>query len=261
MTPPAPFATLAILALGTCRMAWRERWPLGLLGLLVAGWLLALLAEPVSLTGSTQASPLLAGFWLRLASLFELALLVILTISRERQQRLLELLLALPYPRSTLFWGRLLGFHLLALAAATLCGLLMLPLLPWPVALAWSITLACELLILTTIALVLTLAIRQPTLAMTTTAGFYLLARALPAIRLMADDPGQGLPAWVGDGLNGALTGLAWLLPDLERFTVSHWLAYGNVTWESLGAMLLETALQVLLWSAIGLVDLARKPM
>ncbi|GAB0057017.1 hypothetical protein SIID45300_01337 [Candidatus Magnetaquicoccaceae bacterium FCR-1] len=260
MSPPTPRATLAILAMATCRMAWRERWHLGLMGLLVTGWLLALLAEPIALTETGHTSAILAGFWLRLASLFEMALLVILTISRERQQRLLECLLALPLPRATLFWGRLLGFHLLALGVAALCGLLMLPLLPGPVTLAWSLTLACELLILATLALLLALAIRQPTLAMTGTAGFYLLARLLPAIRLMADEPGHELPGWSGHILDGTLTGLAWLLPDLERFTVSHWLAYGHVTWESFGPMLVETALQVLLWSAIGLIDLARKP-
>ena len=90
-------------------------------------------------------------------------------------------------------------------------------------------------------------------------AGFYLLARALSAIRLISDTPiaggdttAQRLIAWLVDAL-------ALVLPALDRFTQSAWLVDGAGSWPLLGSCLLQAALYTALLGAAAMFDFYRR--
>ena len=78
-------------------------------------------------------------------------------------------------------------------------------------------------------------------------AGFYLLARSLTAIQLMSNSPlaienplSHQVMSWLVDGL-------ALVLPALDRFTQSVWLADAAAGWSAVGSC----ATQVLLYSSL----------
>ena len=68
-------------------------------------------------------------------------------------------------------------------------------------------------------------------------------------------DPGalsSRVIAWLVDGI-------AFLLPDLYRFTPSEWLAYNTGSVEALAPVLAQTAVYVTLLTGAALFDLYRK--
>ena len=55
------------------------------------------------------------------------------------------------------------------------------------------------------------------------------------------------------------IQGLSWLLPSLERFTVSEWLVYSNAGLTDLLLVIVQTVIYVVLISSAALFDLYRK--
>src|SRR5690349_20746097 len=90
---------------------------------------------------------------LRVAAVFIVAVFVITSMVRESTDKVTELLLSLPAPRSTYFFGKFAGYASVAVILALVCAL-PLALLATPSGLAlWIASLVCELLIVTAISL------------------------------------------------------------------------------------------------------------
>jgi ABC-type Na+ efflux pump permease subunit len=232
-------------------------------------WLLAVvvisslgLSEFVGEVAITEAaetkSALLAGF-LRLFSVFLVGLFVTTSVVRDLNDKVLESLLALPLPRSAYYFGKLLGFMALSVSAAPLVAAgLLLHAPPVQVAL-WVLSLMCEMVIVGTVALVCIFSFHHLTTALSAVFGFYVLARMIGAIELLGTSPliPAGQPSQVV--INAVISGIAFLLPDLYRFTPSRWLMYEGAGWADLAPIMGQTAVYLALMIGVGLFDLYRK--
>ena len=198
---------------------------------------------------------------MRSCAVFTTSLFVIASMVRELQDKGLELVLSMPVARGAYCAGRLAGFAGVSMLPTLAC----IPALAWfappeQVAL-WTISLGLELLIVTAMSLLCALTFPQATWALGTVIGFYALSRTMAALQLMAQGPpgaGTSVSQWI---VGAFVDALAFVLPDLDRFTESDWLVYGAGTITDLGFAAMQTLVYVaLLWTA-ALFDLYRKAL
>jgi hypothetical protein len=229
-----------------------------LLALVVlCGFLGAQFVGELAITESRQVQAALLGVFLRLVLVFVVGLFVITSISREFNDKIVELMFSLPLPRAGYYTGKLMGYGAVAVLAA-LPALLLVLLFTEPAgALLWGLSLALELMLAVAVALLFAFAFTQVTLAFTAFAGFYLLARVIEAIRLMAEQPVAAGPAHAW--LARLVEAIAYLLPDLDRFTRGEWLAYPGLYWADLGAVAIQTGIYLALLTGVALFDLYRR--
>ncbi|RME34775.1 MAG: ABC transporter permease [Gammaproteobacteria bacterium] len=249
------------IAAFTCLEAARDRLFLILLAVLVAGLGLAQFVGAIAITERSALQGGLLGAGLRLFVVSIVCLFVIASNVREEQGRFTQLLFSLPLPRYRYYFGKLLGYGLVAAMASLLAGMLLLLHAPWPVVLLWTISLLCETILMATVALACLFTFRNILPALSAVAAFYLLARSIDALQLIAHgplrdpgDPAQRVMAAVIDGL-------AWLLPSLARFTPSGWLIHAEAGWSDLSFVLGQTLVYSLLMVGVGLFDLYRRPL
>ena len=187
------------------------------------------------------------------------ALFVITSMVREFDDKVLELVLALPVPRAHYYFGKLLGFSLLAALTAVVFGLVLLIYVPADQVLLWVISLTCELLIVTALSLLCLFTFAQVTLALSAVMAFYLLARSIDAFRLMAEYPVAAADTLSHRVIQWVIEGLAFLLPSFERFTSSAWLVYHSGAWADLLPIAAQTLIYLTLLAGAALFDLYRK--
>ncbi|MBY0436942.1 MAG: ABC transporter permease [Burkholderiales bacterium] len=254
-------AQLSAVVRFTMLEAWRSKLPWLLL--LALGCTLAasqLAAELAITEGGRFRAALLAG-GVRFAWVFIFAVYVIGSLTRELNERGFEVALALELDRSTWVAGKLAGFLLPAFAAALCLFPLLATMAPPAAAAAWCLSLAFELSVVIAAALFFTLNLASVPAAAVLTAGFYLLARTIDALVLIASaSPLIVAGAW-RDFARMTVDALAWLLPPLGRFTQGSWLA-GQVPDASLlGLMAAQSAVYVVLLGAAALVDFHRRDL
>lgn len=226
---------------------------LGAVGL--AGFL-----HELALTESRQLQAALLGALLRLAAVFLVATFVITSMVREANDKGLELLMALPMPRTVYLAGKLLGFGALAVLPAMLFGALALLLAPPAQAALWAFSLLCECWIVAAFSLLCMLTLQQVLPAMAAALAFYLMARSIGVLQLLGQNGGAHAD-WTQQVLAGGIDTLALLLPHLDQFTRSDWLVYHGGNSADLLAISVQTALYVTLMAAAGLFDLYRKQL
>ena len=87
---------------------------------------------------------------------------------------------------------------------------------------------------------------------------FYLLVRSITSIQLMAHGPLSNQAETSQYVLVRVVDTLAYLLPDLGRFTRTEWLLYPS-SFDVLGPVAVQTLIYILLLSGVALFDLYRK--
>lgn len=234
----------------------RLLWLLVLIALAAVG--LAGFLGDVALTESRQVQASLLAAGLRFAAVFLTVVFVVTSMLREANDKGLELLLALALPRAAYLLGKLCGFAALALLPALLFGALCLFFAPWDQCLLWSASLACELWIAAAFSLLCVLSFNQPLPALAATFGFYLLARAIGGLQLIAHGPfnSHGTSQRL---IGAALDVIAAVLPRLDQFTRTEWLVYHGGDAAALASIAIQTAICVALLTAAALFDLYRK--
>jgi ABC-type Na+ efflux pump permease subunit len=219
---------------------------------------LALFVSQVALTESAALQAALLGALLRACAVFLVAAQVTASTLREIQDRGLELMLSLPFSRTTHYVGRLAGFvacgALLAIAFAA-------PLLAWvpPGAVAlWALSLAVEAALVAAAALFFAMTLAQFAAAIAATVGLYLLARSIGAIQAIASGPltDASLPARIAQH---SVDAVALLLPRLEALTRTAWLLYEPPLPGAYAAALGSALLYTVLLVAAGLFDFHRR--
>ena len=160
----------------------------------------------------------------RLCAVFLASLYVLASISREFNDKGLEVLLALDVPRSHYICGKLAGFMLTACAIAVLLSLPLWVLAPTGAAMMWTVSLAIELALITALSLFCIVTFSQLLPAAGFVAAFYLLARSLTAMRLMSANPVAGQDTLSHQFTRGLVDGLGYLMPALDRWTDTAWL-------------------------------------
>jgi hypothetical protein len=222
--PAGTFAQLSAIARFTVLEAWRSRLPLLLL--LTLGFALAAgaFAAELAITDSARFRLAIGASTLRLSWVFIIAVYVIGSLTRELNERGFEAALSLEITRTTWMLGKLAGYLLCALIAVTCAALVLVWLAPAAAVAAWSASLLFELAIVAAAAVFFTVSLSSLPAAALLCAGFYLLARAIDALQLIA-----GGSTLIGAGLwrdfaQWAIGALGWLLPALGRFAPSGWL-------------------------------------
>lgn len=227
--------------------------------ILLAGFGLAGLLGSLAITETRQTQAGILGVVLRLAAVLVTSLFVITSVVREQTDKVLELYLSLPLPRAAYYLGKLSGFAVCAAVAAGLFGALLLLYAPPLQVLLWTVSLLAELLIVVAASLLALFTFSQVTVALSVVLAFYLLARGIGAIQLMSQGPLVDPGALSSRVIEGLVDGIAFLLPDLYRFTPSEWLVYASGSVDDLAAVLAQTAVYVTLLAGAALFDLYRK--
>jgi ABC-type transport system involved in multi-copper enzyme maturation permease subunit len=195
----------------------------------------------------------------RFAAVFIAAFYTLASVAREFNDKGLDILLALDLPRAHYVMGKLAGF--LGIAAVLACAACV-PLLwsaPAPAVLQWGISLALELAIVTALALFCIITFNQLLPAAGFVVAFYLLARALTAMRLMSANPTAGSGSLSHQVTGWVVEGLALVLPALDGWTQTAWLVNQRASWSDVGLIAAHGALYVALLAAAAMFDLYRK--
>ncbi|MEO5363109.1 MAG: ABC transporter permease [Magnetococcus sp. DMHC-8] len=256
--PQSPVWTLAAL---TVLEGARHRLFWILPGLVLVGLSLAGFAGSLALTEAGPLRGALLGAFLRLTGVILTAVYVLHSQSREYQDKGLELIFALPLTRTAYLLGKLAGYAVLVSCMVTVfAGVLLFFADPMPVV-VWGVSLLMELWLVVAFSLLVQWTIHALPAAFLLVLLFYLLARILADLQWV----GQGVLMPQGglywQAVNTTLAAIAWVLPSLDRFTRSEWLAYGSGGWDDLLFVLAQGSGYLLLLTGASLVDLYRKSL
>jgi len=122
----------------------------------------------------------------------------------------------------------------------------------------WTLSLICELLIVTAMSLFCVLSFAQVVPAFAAVAGFYLLSRSMAAMQIIAGAPLQD-PGLTDRVVNALVELIALLLPALDGMTQTTWLLGSAPGVSALGSVAGQTAVYLVLICSAALFDLYRK--
>ena len=250
---------ISTIARFTLLEAWRTRLPLLAAAVLAFVWAGSLFIHGIAITESDRIQWSFFAAAARLASVFMLALYITSSMVREFNEKGLELTLALDLPRSSYLIGKLCGYVGVALVLALLAALPLIAFVPLQVGAVWSASLFLELTILSALSLFCIVTFSQVLPAFTLVMGFYLLARTITAMRLMADTPLLGEMGGTRALIDFGVQALAYLMPALDRFAETEWIAARTVDAAVLGPIVLQTLTTVAVVLGAALFDFYRR--
>lgn len=239
--------------------AIRTRVGLLALALLGSGLLVAWLTGQVAITETREIRAVLTASFFRFAAVFVITVFVVSAQAREAADKSLDLLLSLPAPRSAYYLGKLTGYLGAAWLLALLFGLPMLALAPFQSLIAWTVSLGLELSIVVAASLFFLTILTQVPAALAAVSGFYLLSRSMSALRLIGGSPLIDDGSITPMAISRLLDAIAALLPRLDLFTQSAWLAEPQASWGLLASVAAQSLIYVFLLSLAGLIDFQRK--
>ncbi len=196
---------------------------------------------------------------IRFATVFVASLYVIASVSREFQDKGLELVLALDLARAEYVLGKLLGFLGIGGALSIVVALPLFALAGFEPAAQWTISLAVELAMIMALSLFCVITFNQLMPAASVVIAFYLLGRAITAIRLISANPISGADALSHQFMSWLVEGIAVVIPGLELWTRTAWLVDQPAGWGALGGIVGHGVLFVLVLAAAAVFDLYRK--
>lgn len=251
------FAPAAAIARFTLLEAVRSRVLVIAVALALGAIAAAIFLRQIAMTEGAEIQAAIIAAALRLCSAFLLTSFALASMVREWNDKGVEQILTHPLPRSVYVLGRFAGF---AAAGAAIAVLASLPLLCFAAperVLAWGASLVGELAILAAATIFLSLTLTHFVGAFAALAAFYVLSRAMDALRILASvgDSTTSLAERLADHV---VTGLSTLLPSLGRMTQSAWLTDGFAPGDLVTA-LGQTVLYCALLLAAALVDFYRK--
>ena len=241
--------------------AIRTRLPLVVIAVVGLIWAGSFFVHQIAITESARLQSSFFAAGARLASVFMLALYITSSMVREFTEKGLELVLALDLPRSSYLLGKLTGFLVVAGGLALIAGLPLMAYVPADVAAIWLTSLALELGIIAAASLFCIVTFNQILPAVTLVAGFYLLARTITAMRLMAESSVLGTLNDARPALNFAVEALAYAIPPLDRYSLTQWIAARAVDPEVLAPLILQSTVYVALLLAATLFDFYRREL
>lgn len=184
---------------------------------------LAAFIAQIAITEHSAVAVTIIAAVLRVGAVFLLTTFVVTSVVREFGDKGVELLLAYPMPRGAYVMGKYFGY---AAAGALLALIVSLPLFflaPPRLVAAWTLSLAVELAMLAAVGLFCVLSLTHVVAATAAVAAFYVLARALDAIQIIAASVGPA-DGWGGRIMDWTLAALALVMPRLDRMTQAAWL-------------------------------------
>lgn len=195
---------------------------------------------------------------LRVAGVFIMVIFVTGSMARESSDKVTEFLLSQPMPRWAYLAGKLLGYLVIAACTGLALAIPVWMTAPLPGVLQWTLSLVCELAIMTTLSVFLVLTFSQAVTAISAAAAFYLLSRSMHTLQLMANASLDSQMSLADQIVSAILNTIAVVLPALDRFTLSSWLA-SPPDISSLLMLFSQAALYIMLISLASMFDLYRK--
>ena len=253
LQPILPIARYTLLEALRNRLIWLA------LILVVTGLAFTQFLQQVAIAESNQIQVTLLAALLRVGAVFMLASFVVTSMVREFNDKVMELILSRPIPRSSYYFGKLAGYAMVALALALMFSLPLALFAPAARVALWGVSLACELLMVTAVSLFCVLSLTQVISALAAVTGFYLLARSIGALQVIAANPLADSMLLSDEFLNLAVDAVAFLLPGLDRMTQTGWLIYAAPTPAEFIGLLAQTIVYLLLLCGAALFDLQRK--
>lgn len=235
------------------RLAW--------LAAVVVGVSLALaqFLNQVAIAESLQIQLALLAALLRVAAVFIVATFVITSMVREANDKVTELLLSQPVPRSTYFLAKFAGYAMVAAVLALGFALPLALFAPAPRVLTWAASLMCELMIVASVSLFCVVSLTQVLSAFAATAGFYLLSRSMAAMQIIASASVANEHTLADSVITVVVNAIALILPGIDRMTRTDWLLGAAPGASEALALLGQSVLYVVLISSAALFDLHRK--
>jgi len=244
------------------RFTWleirRARIWLLALALVVVGSAAAEFGAAIAITESAAYRMILYAAAMRPAAVFVIALFVAASVLREIDDKGVEVILSRPVSRADWYLGRFAGYTTAAIGLALLAALPLLLQAPAH-AVAWCFSLALELTIVVSATLAATITLRQIPAALCFIAGFYLLARGMAGLVLIAGGPSVDTGLWSHRLTAALIDALAYVLPDLDRFTHADWLTGVLPAPSEFGFIVLQSLIYTGLLLAVGLFDAYRR--
>ncbi len=214
--------------------------------------------EAISVTEGVRFQ---AGFYAagaRLAGVFIAGIFVLVSVTREFDDKGMDVLLALDLPRSHYILGKLAGFTAIAALIAITAALPLAWLASPQAALQWMISLGLELAIVVALAMFCVITFNQLTPAASFVLAFYLLARAVTAIRLMGAHPLVGADTLSHGVIRFVVEALALVMPALDARTQTARLVNEPASWPAIQQLAGQSALYIVLLAAAAMFDFHR---
>jgi ABC-type Na+ efflux pump permease subunit len=241
--------------------AIRDRFLVFILTGVIAFFSLSLFIGELAITESVQMQTAILASVLRLFSVFTMGLFVITSMLREFNDKGFELILSHPVPRSSYFFGKFSGFAVVALLIASMCMCCLFFYTQADLVLFWSVSLFCELLIIIALSLLCLFSFNSITISFSMVIGFYILSRSIETIQLISDSPIVLLSSVSSQLVNGLLDVIAYVVPEIHRFTQTNWLIYISDVKTDMLFVVGQTLVYVFFLSCIALFDLYRKEL
>ncbi len=240
------------LELGRARLWWIA------LALIAIGSGIAEFVATIAITESGQHRLVFYAAIVRIGAVFVMASLVLTSILREFDDKVVELTLSRPVSRSEWYVGKLLGY---CGAGVLFSALVSIPLILQVPAqgLFWCASLMLELMVVIGAALAFAITIRQITLVMCAVAGFYFLARGIAGMALISRGPTVDTSLASNQFVAALVDLLAYVLPDLDKFTKAAWLVDVVPSVTVLGLLAVQALVYLSLLFAVGLFDMHRR--
>ena len=214
----------------------------------------------IALTESREIQIAFVAAALRASAVFLAVAFAITSTIRDSNDKIVEFLLAQPVSRSAYFYGKFLGLVVVNTSLALFFSLVLTPLAPSYSGLAtWTASLAMELWLISAIALFCALSIPHVVTAFASAAGFYLLARSIDTIRLIASASPNPESGYADTVIRQTVELIAWLMPALDTATRTEWLVLHAPAWLTMGWLTAQFLLYTLMVGAATLFDLHRK--
>lgn len=258
LAPPSP-TRLRVIAAFTWLEALRTRLPWAVVGVAVVLLLASVFVRSLALTESERIQIGFLGACLRIAAVFLVCLHVIASMLREAQDKVTELLLSLDIARLEFLAGKAVGYMGVA---AGICALLWIPvaaLAPIGAAVAWLVSLVLEAWVVVGAALFCVLTFNQLLLSASFVLAFYVLARSMAAVILIASAGVIADNSASHAVLTGTVKAVGLVLPRLDLFTRTAWLLGQESGWPALPGLAGQALLYLLLLLAAAAFDLYRK--
>ena len=203
-----------------------------------------------------------AGFSTRLILVTGLVLFVCFHVQRGFENREIDLMLSRPISRPQFVLITWAGFSGVALLMA-LVAVVLVPLAGWPARgglLLWAGSLVLETLLVVAVALFFALSLRTAVGSAMATLGFYLLARMAGFLLGIVQSDWKAVATdMIGTVLGYGVYAVGLVLPRLDLFGQTWWLAHGNTGGAGLLPVAAQAAVYIPLLLAAAMFDFRRR--
>ena len=250
---------IASIARYTVLESVRTRLPalvLVIVGVLLAG---SFFVREIAITESARFQAVFYSATARYAAVITASLYTLASVSREFHDKGVEIALALDLPRSHYILGKLAGFVAFAAILAVAVSLPLAPMAGWEGAAQWAVSLAFELAVVVALSLFCVVTFNHVTPAFGAVLAFYVLARAITAIRLISASPISDATTVSHEFMGRLVEALAFVIPAMDGWTRTEWLVDRIAPWSGLLAIAGQSALFTAIFAAAAVFDLHRR--